>query len=160
MTILTPTECRAAIRVECQQHGLTTSAQQAYVLATVEHETAGTWQPVREAFWLSEDWRRKNLRYWPFYGRGYVQITWRENYAKYGALLGVDLVADPDLALQPDYARIILVHGFVTGGFTGHKLSDYVDDDKCDFVGARRCINGIDKAEAIAALAERWLGEA
>ena len=35
----------------------------AYALATASHETAHTMQPVREAFWLSENWRRANLRY-------------------------------------------------------------------------------------------------
>jgi hypothetical protein len=55
----------------------------AYALATAAHETAHTMQPVREAFWLSESWRRTHLaRYYPFYGRGYIQLTWRANYEK------------------------------------------------------------------------------
>jgi hypothetical protein len=37
----------------------------AYALATACHETAYTMQPVREAFWLSESWRRNHLRYYP-----------------------------------------------------------------------------------------------
>ena len=40
--------------------------QLAYLLATAFWETARTMQPVDEAFWLSEAWRKKNLRY----GRG------------------------------------------------------------------------------------------
>ncbi len=54
----------------------------AYALATACHETAYTMQPVREAFWLSENWRRTHLRYYPFYGRGYVQLTWKANYER------------------------------------------------------------------------------
>ena len=36
--------------------------QLAYLLATAFWETARTMQPVVEAFWLSEAWRKKNLR--------------------------------------------------------------------------------------------------
>ena len=49
----------------------------AYGLATAWWETNKTMQPVREAYWLSEAWRKPNLRYYPHYGRGYVQLTWK-----------------------------------------------------------------------------------
>jgi hypothetical protein len=42
--------------------------QVAYQLATVHWETNRTFEPVREAYWLSEEWRKRNLRYYPFYG--------------------------------------------------------------------------------------------
>lgn len=71
-----------AIKWECVAQGIGLKSQIAYVLATVEWETAKTFKPVREAFWLSEAWRKKNLRYYPFYGRGYVQLTWEKNYKK------------------------------------------------------------------------------
>ena len=64
---------------ECRKEGLS-DRHTAYVLATAYHETAHTMKPVREAFWLSEGWRRDNLRYYPWYGRGYAQLTWRRNY--------------------------------------------------------------------------------
>lgn len=147
----------AAIRVECERQGLILPEQIAYVLATVEWETGRTFQPVREAYWKSEEWRRQHLRYYPYYGRGYVQLTWEANYRKYSTIMGLDLVGQPDLALQPEVALFILVHGFRTGAFTGRKLADYVNEAGCDFVQARRCINGLDKAAEIAALAQKWL---
>jgi len=149
-----------AIRIDCQQLGLGLSEQIAYVLATVEHESNGTFAPVVESYWLKDPdaWCKKNHpEYYPYYGRGYVQLTWEKNYRKYSELTGHDLICHPELALEPDVARFVLVHGFKTGGFTGKKLEDYVDGKKCQFLNARRCINGIDKAGHIATLAEKWL---
>ena len=85
-------------------------------LGTIAIESASTCEPVREAFWLSEEWRRANLRYYPFYGRGLIQITWRENYQAYGDAIGIDLVADPDRALDPAVAAEILARYFATHG--------------------------------------------
>jgi len=145
-----------AIIYECRQQKIGSANQIAYVLATTEWETAKTFKPVKEAYWLSEEWRRRHLRYFPYYGRGYVQITWRSNYQKYGEILGFDLVGNPDKALDPNVALFILVHGFKTGTFTGRKITDYINGDKADFYQARRCINGLDKAAEIAELAKGW----
>lgn len=86
------------------------------MLATVAIETAHTFQPVREAFWLDEDWRRNNLRYYPFYGRGFVQLTWLSNYQEAGTEIGIDLVDNPDLAMDPQYAADILAWFWATHG--------------------------------------------
>jgi hypothetical protein len=146
-----------AIKWECQAQGIGLKTQTAYVLATVEWETAKTFKPVREAFWLSEAWRKRNLRYYPFYGRGFVQLTWKNNYEKYSNILGVDMVAKPDLAMDGNVALFILVHGFKTGTFTGRKITDYINLNKTDFLNARRCINGMDQASKIASLAQKYL---
>lgn len=156
---LTREGTKDAIKEECRAQDIGLPAQIAYVLATTQWETAQTFRPVKEAFWLSEDWRKNNLRYYPYYGRGYVQLTWESNYKKYSELLGVDLVGNPDLALEPATALFVLVHGFKTGTFTGRKIADYINSDRCDFVNARRCINGLDKAHEIAAFAETFLTE-
>lgn len=146
-----------AIRRQCEIQDLALKPQIAYVLATVQWETAQTFKPVREAFWMSEEWRKRNFRYYPYYGRGYVQLTWKDNYQKYGELLHIDLVGNPDLAMEPATAAFILVHGFKTGTFTGRKLTDYVNRLQSDFVNARRCINGTDRAHDIARLADGFL---
>jgi len=148
-----------AIFSECRKKGLTLNYQIAYVLATVEHETAKTFQPVREAFWLTEDWRRKNLKYYPYYGRGYVQITHDYNYQKYSNILGADLLRSPDLVMQPKNALFILIDGMAKGRFTGKRLGEYVNGSQTDFLRARRVVNGNDKAHHIANLAESWLGK-
>lgn len=129
--------------------------QLAYILATSEWETAYTQEPVKEAYWLSEDWRENNLRYYPWYGRGFVQLTWEENYdrAQQELSLGTQLTDDPEGALDPEIAKQVIVVGMLEGWFTGKKLADYITIKTSDFVNARRIINGTDHATDIASLA-------
>lgn len=70
-----------------------------------------------------------------FKGRGPIQITGRFNYRKYGELLGVDLVDNPELAAQPDWA-------FATAGlfWKSNGLNELAD--KQDFVAITKRING------------------
>jgi hypothetical protein len=130
--------------------------QCSYILASAFWETNRLMKPVVEAYWLSEDWRKKNLRYYPWHGRGYAQITWERNYRFASEKTGINFIADPDLVLVPENAALILVRGSLEGWFTGKKLSDYISGDHCDYVGARAVINGRDKAAAIAAIAREY----
>lgn len=133
-----------------------TTSQWAYVFATVFHETAFTFLPLREAPRASEAWRKKNFRYYPYYGRGYVQLTWLANYKIYSGKLGLDLVKNPDLAMTPNVAFFILIDGFKYGRFTGKKISDYIYGTTKNYTQARRCINILDKASTIAAYAQTF----
>lgn len=90
-----------------------------------------------------------------FRGRGYVQITGRANYAKFSEITGFDLIADPDKALDPETAYIILREGMKGGLFTGKKLANYIEGDKCEYVNARKIINGLDRAHLIARVARQ-----
>lgn len=76
----------------------------AAAIATCALETNWQFKPVREAYWLSEAWRAANLAYYPYYGRGEIQLTHRGNYERAGAALGINLVDNPDRALEPDIA--------------------------------------------------------
>lgn len=135
----------------------------AYGIATVFHETARTMMPIteygpRSYFDKYEPGTKigKNLGNtqkgdgWRYRGRGYVQITGRANYKKLGDKLGVDLVGDPELALNPEIASQIMRIGVSEGLFTGKKFSDYLDSRPPDYRNARRVINGLDKADLIA----------
>ena len=42
-----------------------------------------------------------------YFGRGFPQITWKNHYKNYGERLGVDLVGNPDLALDPNISAQI-----------------------------------------------------
>ncbi|WP_273726407.1 hypothetical protein [Brucella gallinifaecis] len=127
--------------------------QMAYVLATTYHETAHTMKPINE---MGGEKYLQSKKYWPYIGRGYVQITWRENYLKAGKVLGVDFVSKPELLLKPEYAAPIIIAGMVEGWFTGKNLSDYITLQKSDFKGARRIVNGTDKADLIAGYAREY----
>lgn len=124
----------------------------AYMLATTFHETATTMQPIEEYG------RGKGRTYGKpdpisgkvYFGRGFVQLTWKANYEKFAKLLKVDLVSNPELALNLDVSTKILFVGMVKGLFTGKKLADYFEGAKEDWVNARRIINGTDKAQLIA----------
>lgn len=145
-----------AILDEWERRRLTDLRWLAYMLATTVRETAHTMQPVREAYWLSEQWRKENLRYYPYYGRGYVQLTWKTNYQKMSALVGVDLVNTPDKALDPTIAAEIMFVGMERGDFTGVGLDRYFNATTEDWVGAREIINGRDHAEEIADIARTF----
>lgn len=129
----------------------------AYMLATVKRECGDEWRPIKEYG------RGKGLKYGNpdpvtgkvYYGRGYVQLTWKGNYATMGRVFNLDLVNNPDLVLDPDVAYKIMSYGMRHGSFTGVGLKRYIHDDICDYVNARRIINGTDVAHKIAGYAEK-----
>jgi putative chitinase len=140
----------------------------AYLLGTAYHETDRKMQPVREygstayfnrrysapptgrsaavAKSLGNTEQDDGAR---FCGRGFVQLTGRRNYADWARRLELDLVGDPDLALDLDASVRILVEGSILGTFTGKKLSDYFEGPTGDWRNARRIINRLDKADLI-----------
>lgn len=125
-------------------------------------ETNQTMQPVREAYWMSEQWRKTNLRYYPWYGRGYVQLTWEDNYRKADEELGLGgtLTAKPDRAMEPGVAADVMVRGMSEGWFTGKKLGDYLptvgNGTREQHKQARRIINGTDRWDDLATYALKF----
>jgi len=148
---------------EWERQKLTDKRLLAYMLGTTKHETASTMQPVIEAYWLSEEWRRDNLRYYPYYGRGLPQLTWERNYRKMTELLrhkfrhipDFDLVKHPEQALIPEVAIAVMFEGMLRGesmrgDYTGKALEDYFTPTSSSWVAARYVVNGTDRAEEIA----------
>lgn len=151
---------------------------EAYMLATAFHETAHTMQPLREtraasdaaairildsAFargklhWVSKPYWRFDADGKSWLGRGLVQLTHKVNYDRLGKRIGVDLVADPTLAMTMPVAIRIMIEGMRLGLFTGKALDDFLDgvdeadrEDFREFSNARRIINGTDRAADIA----------
>jgi predicted chitinase len=153
-----------SILSEWERKDLCDKRRLAYMLATAYHETASTMQPIEEygkgrgrAYGKPDPKTGKT-----YYGRGFVQLTWKGNYETMGRLLGIDLVNHPEWALKPDIAVAIMFEGMLTGNsyrgdFTGKSLEDYFNDKKDDPVNARRIINGMDKAELIAGYHKKFL---
>jgi hypothetical protein len=120
----------------------------AYILATVFHETAHTMQPVTE---YGTKAYLRSKPYWPWIGRGLVQITWKKNYEKFG-------LTKPEEALEWPTALKICFNGMAAGSFTGKKLSDYFNDHTEEPKKARAIINGSDKSGLIADYYTAFLG--
>ena len=141
-----------AILAEWDSRQLTDRRYLAYMLATTYHETAKTIQPI------AEYGKGKGHKYGTadsatgqvYYGRGFVQLTWKSNYEAMSKITGKDLVHHPEQAMELPVATKILFHGMLNGSFTGKKLSQYFNDTKNDPVEARKIINGLDKADLIA----------
>lgn len=136
-------------------------AQAAYILATAYHESDRFRTMEEYASGAAYEGRATLGNTQPgdgvrFKGRGFVQITGRRNYADWANRLGVDLVGNPALAARLDHATTILIDGMMLGTFTGRKLPDYVAGAKKDYVGARRVVNGMDRAAMIAGYARAF----
>lgn len=135
----------------------------AYALATVYHETAGSMEPVEEGYYLGRYGQarvksfQKSLRYYPYFGRGYVQLTWKTNYQRAAREFGANLVNQPELALDPKTAFSVMTLGMFEGWFSkGNSLTAHIHGAICDYKGARRIINGTDKAALIAGYAQQF----
>jgi putative chitinase len=145
----------------------------AYALATAYHETAHTMEPVKEfggpkyytrmyditgtrPTLAKENGNTKPGDGILYCGRGFVQLTWKNNYEKAERLLGIKgLVANPELARNLNNAAKILGSGMELGWFTGKSMGHYlpkatVPATHVQFKAARRVINGVDKDDLIA----------
>lgn len=149
-----------AILSECQAQGVTDARQVAYILATAYHECHNPRKPELRMTPMREfggEAYLKGKKYYPYYGRGFSQLTWDYNYKKEGARLNKPLLTDPDIMLSLPIAANSHVWCMVHGTYTGKKLADYINDSKCDFLNARRIVNGTDKASLIAGYAQSFL---
>jgi len=132
----------------------------AYLLATTYHETALTMQPI------AEYGKGKGKPYGQpagpynqvYYGRGFVQLTWYENYQKQDVKLKLNqqLVKVADTALDLQIATQIIFGGMQDGDFTGVGLGKYINDQQTDYYNARKIVNGLDQASTIAGYAVRF----
>lgn len=93
---------------------------------------------------------------WTYRGHGLVQLTGKDNFRRFGDLIGVDLVAEPLRALELPIAAKALIVGVRDGLYTGKKASDYLDSAPPDYVNARRIINGTFAAARYAMYAREY----
>lgn len=142
-----------------QEKSISDVRQVAYILATLRWETANSYRPTTTRGWehdFAERYGGSRYR-----GRGYVPLVGEENYRRMNQALGLagtpqDLLQHPENAVNPQIAFRTLTYGMLNGSFTGRKLGDYVSSEKADYVNARRVVNGLDRAEQIAADAREF----
>lgn len=153
----------------------------AYMLATAKHETDHTMKPIREyggkAYYhrmydkagerprvarnLGNSEAGDGVR---FHGRGYVQLTGRRNYTVMNREVSklwpeLDLLENPDSAMDHRAAAYILFEGMIRGTFTGKRLEQFFTSRVSDWKNARKIINGLDRAEAIASIAKEFYAD-
>ena len=125
----------------------------AYALATTMHETASTMWPIAEygkgkgqPYGVPDPETKQT-----YYGRGFVQLTWRENYARADKELGFTGTRSCEYyaenALRAPAASAIMFQGMHAGWFRGdskgrHTFERYFDDDTDDPYNAREIVNG------------------
>lgn len=120
-----------SILTALKKYGINDPIQVAYVFATVNLETSRFRSLDEGQKWNEEitDKMKKAGKY-IYRGRGLAQLTNRDNYERFTRYLkeegiAADLVNDPDLALRPDIAVIILVKGMKYGLFTQNGTLDH-----------------------------------
>lgn len=143
--------------------------QMANTLAQIKRETAHSYEPCAEGYYLgdadepgyfqgnTDRVRRfwKHLRYFPFFGRGHVQNTWEANYKKLTAYIkkyfpeiaarfpDFDLVKTPDLLFDPDVSMAATTLGMHLGLYRpGQTLDRYINPTRVDYFTAREIVNG------------------
>lgn len=159
---------------EAAASGVTSAHHVAEILAQVRKETGDHMSPIKETVMpfhknknpsdeevirrLDQAWAKGQLPwvkapYWRdgAFGRGPVQITHWDNYGRLGRAIGVNLRANPSLALDPKIGAKIAVIGMRDGLFRKHKLADYTFPDCLTAKPPnhpRRIINGEDGTDA------------
>ncbi|QNA87781.1 hypothetical protein G4G28_03580 [Massilia sp. Dwa41.01b] len=142
----------------------------AYILGTAYRETAGMMQPVREGLCKSDacsiravtqlvnkrnverNIKKKKLMAnyalpdehgRSYFGRGYVQLSLKENYQTMSKTMGWkdELVGNPGLVLDPERSVAILVEGMTRGLFTKRALKDDFNEHREDWITARKIVN-------------------
>ena len=77
----------------------------------------------------------------PYFGRGLIQITWKDNYKKYGEKIGVNLVDDPEKIFVPENSYNVAV-AYLTNKKGKSKKSTFDWLDEGNLVQARISVNG------------------
>ena len=135
----------------CKIYGVRLPAEKAYVLATARRESK-----LGNSMYENIVEETANTNYanqigngdvasgdgFYFRGRGYIQLTGRANYEDWGSRLGIDLLENPERAVEPTIAAKICVIGMRDGTFTRkYKLGDFFFQDNFDFFAARNIVN-------------------
>ncbi len=134
-----------------EDEGILDSNVLAYALATIEHETDETFEPIEEIAGTVNARRFGYEGGANYFGRGFIQITHLRNYRQIGRRIGLGdrLVKNPDLALEPKIAAKVLAAFFKDNNVANLASSG-------QFVAARRPVNPDYNGYSIASLAMKY----
>lgn len=112
----------------------------AHLTAQLAHESAGFRTTEEFATGAAYEGRRDLGNMEPgdgvrFKGRGLIQLTGRANYARFGAILGRDLVGNPETAAEP-----VLSLRIACAYWSARAINAHADRD--DLIAVTRAING------------------
>lgn len=134
-----------------EQEGILNNNVLAYALATIEHETDATFEPIDEI-----QGRRNALRLGyeggaAYFGRGFIQLTHLRNYKLFGERIGLgdSLARNPNLASNPTIAAKILAAYFKDNDVSNRAT-------RGDFISARWPVNPDRNAWHVAQLALKY----
>lgn len=153
-----PAKGRASVRKNIpyiakalEDEGYLTGNVLAYALATIEHETAGTFEPIDEIGGMKSARRLGYEGGNNYYGRGFIQLTHLRNYKVMGERIGMGdkLARNPELASDPEVAAKILAAFFVDNGPAKLARSG-------NFIAARRPVNPDAHAYNVANMAMKY----
>lgn len=134
-----------------KKEGILDSNVLAYALATVEHETDETFEPIEE---IQGKLNARRFGYEGgsnYFGRGFIQITHLRNYREFGKRIGIglELVKNPGLAKDPEVAAKILAAYFKDNNVANLASQGY-------YVAARTPINPDYNGYSVAQLAYKY----
>lgn len=123
-----------------------------HILATAMLESGRTFQSVNEN--LDTNYFPGHYAPTGYWGRGFVQLTWEDNYESTGDEIGLDLEDHRQAAVLPTISAYTTANGMIDGDFTTRSLNDYLPvtenadgtqtEGQADWFNARRVVNGID----------------
>lgn len=144
LSVAEATKIAAVLASAATEADITTPQRAAAFVAQLAHESARfrylgeIWGPTRAQRRYEGRKDLGNIQRgdgYRFRGRGWIQLTGRANYRKYGRILGLDLEGSPHLAAQPEVAARIAAAYWRT-----HSLNTLAD--RGDFRQITRRING------------------
>ena len=134
-----------------EEEGILDSNVLAYALATIEHETDETFEPLEE---IQGRFSARRLGYeggMNYFGRGFIQLTHLRNYKMVGERIGLgeSLVKHPELASDPVIAAKILA-----AFFKDNNVANLASTG--NFIAARRPVNPDRNGRNIAWMAQKY----
>ena len=146
------------------EYWITDKHQIAYILSTVKWECA--FKNQKEIWWENRNYWKVDSSTWKaYYGRGFIQLTHKENYEKYTSIIKsswkdfkdnngntlkwseIDLVNNPDIILQSNDLAVFILMDWMKNWWPDRietkKISYYINDAKTDYYHARSIVNGM-----------------